>query len=278
MIISNSHRLVFVHIPKCAGTTIRTGLKPINGLGDSFDGYFDYPQGGRVLLNHLPLAELREHFPAQYAKVETYDSYAILRDARTRFASALFQHLRAYQGLDPALASSSLFGRKAREACLRLEQPSERRALDLMFFLPQSAFVAIEGRQVVRHLYRIEDLQRLAQDLNARHGVAIDVDVRHNEAGLPPRPGLAAVHRTAGVVLRRVVGGGRFARLRSSLRKAGGVAPDALYRELFEDDRIARFVDAYYAEDQDRYEALGLTDQAFSRSTTSRPMDANSAS
>jgi hypothetical protein len=35
-----------------------------------------------------------------------------------------------------------------------------------------------------------------------------------------------------------------------------GLAPDALYRQLFEDDGVARFVDAYYAEDQERYEAL----------------------
>lgn len=256
MIVSDSHRLVFVHIPKCAGTTIRTALKSIDGLGNHFGGYFDYPEGGRVLLSHLPMAELRRHFPGCYEKVEDYDSYAVLRDARVRFASALFQHLRAYRGLDPACLSLSLFRQAALETCLRLERPAERRALDLMFFLPQSAFVAIEDRQVVRHLYRIEDLPRLAQDLNTRHGVAIDVDVRHNEAGLPPRPRLAAVHRTAGVVLRRVVGGGRFARLRSGLRRAGGVAPDALYRQLFEDDSIARFVDAYYAQDQERYLAL----------------------
>ena len=256
MIISDSHRLVFVHIPKCAGTTVRTGLKSINGLGDSFDGYFDYPEGGRVLLNHLPLADLRRHFPACYDKVEAYDSYATLRGARTRFASALFQHLRAYHALDPASASSSLFRQKAREVCLRLDHPAERRALDLMFFLPQSAFVALDGRQVVRHLYRIEDLARLAQDLKLRHRVVVDVDIRHNEAALPAAPGLATVQKTAGVVLRRLVGGGRFARLRSGLRRAGGVAPDALYRQLFEDESVARFVDAYYAQDQERYEAL----------------------
>jgi hypothetical protein len=256
MIISDSHRLVFVHIPKCAGTTIRTGLKSIDGLDGRFDGYFNHPQGGRFLLNHLPLAELRSYFPACYDKVETYDSYAILRAARPRFASALFQHLRSFERLDPSCASPSLFRRKAREICLRLDQAAERRAYDLMFFLPQSAFVALDGRQVVRHLYRIEDLPRFAQDLKARHGLALDVDIRQNEAGLPPAPGLAACLRLAGAMLRRLVGAGRFARLRSGLRRAGGLAPDALYHQLFEDEWVARFVDAYYAEDQERYDAL----------------------
>ena len=256
MIISDSHRLVFVHIPKCAGTTVRAGLKAIDGLDGRFDGCFDRPEGGRVLLHHLPLADLRSHFRACYDKVEAYDSYAILRAARPRFASALFQHLRSFQRLDPSCASPSLFRRKAREICLRLDQAAERRAFDLMFFLPQSDFVAVGGRQIVRHLYPIEDLPRFAQDLRARHGLAVDVDVRHNEASLPPPPRLAGRQKMAGAVLRRLLGAGRFARLRSGLRRLSGLAPDALYRQLFEDDAVACFIDAYYAEDQQRYDAL----------------------
>lgn len=254
MMISDARRLVFVHIPKCAGTTIRIGLKSSNC--QDFSGYFDYPEGGRGALQHLPLADLRSHFPDHYDRVESYDSYAILRGTRARFASALFQHLRSFHQLEPSAASSSLFREKAREICGRLDDPTRRRELDLMFFLPQSAFVALNGRQVVRHLYRIEDLSRLALDLKARHDVAIDVDIRHNEAGLPPGRRVAELQKLGGGVFRRLVGAGRFARLRSGLRQASGVAPDALYRQLFEDEKIARFVDGYYAEDQERYQAL----------------------
>ena len=64
------------------------------------------------------------------------------------------------------------------------------------------------------------------------------------------------IQKMAGAVLRRLLGAGRFARLRSGLRRLSGMAPDALYRQLFEDDAVACFIDAYYAEDQERYDAL----------------------
>ena len=154
-----------------------------------------------------------------------------------------------------------------------------------MFFLPQTAFVTLDGRQVVRHLYRIEDLPRFARDLEARHDIELDIDTRHNEARLPAPPGLTGLHRLTGAVLRRTIGAGRFARVRSRLRRASGVSPDALYRQLFEDEGLARFVDAHYAEDQGLYTALhrigfseGLPSRAFECLVSGRdPSSANGA-
>ena len=36
MIVSDAHRIVFVHIPKNAGTTVRTQLEPIDSYANLF--------------------------------------------------------------------------------------------------------------------------------------------------------------------------------------------------------------------------------------------------
>jgi hypothetical protein len=63
MIVSSKHDFAFVHIPKCAGSTIRHPLRDKDDFGGRFYRSIEVPGLGLVNANHLPLNILQEHFP-----------------------------------------------------------------------------------------------------------------------------------------------------------------------------------------------------------------------
>jgi hypothetical protein len=255
LIISDPLRLAFMHIPKCAGSTVRNALAPFNSY--RFDEYFDYPDGGRQLFDHLPLADVRTYLPEVYEKIADYESYAILREPHERFASALAQYLRSFHKMKLSRQSDALFRQRALEVLARLAIPQERRALEMMFFQKQAAFVTIDGRQIVRNLYGFDELHRLSSDLRLRHGIVVDLSERRNQARLEDSAPVRALKNLGRPLYRRILSEERTGRMRLALRTVTGNSPLRLYRQIFDDDEIRAFVDDFYAEDRALYEALG---------------------
>jgi hypothetical protein len=254
MVISDPLRLAFIHIPKCAGSTVRHALAPFGS--HRFDEYFEYPDGGRQLFDHLPLADVRTYLPEIYEKILGYESYAIVREPRERFASALAQYLRSFEKIRLSSRSGPLFLRKAHEICARLAIPEERRALEMMFFLKQAAFVTVDGQQVVRNLYDFADLHRLSSDLRARHGISLDLGQRRNQRRVEDNVAVRTLKDFGRPLYRRILSEQRTGRMRTILRAATGNSPARLYRQLFDDEDVRAFVDAFYADDRALYEAL----------------------
>ena len=52
------------------------------------------------LFAHIPLSDLAAHFPEEYEKIAAYRSFAVVRDPRARFLSAIFQRLREFKHLN----------------------------------------------------------------------------------------------------------------------------------------------------------------------------------
>lgn len=255
MIVSDPLKLAFMHIPKCAGSTVRNALAPFNS--HRFGDYFDYPDGGRQVFDHLPLADVRTHLPDVYKKIVAYESYAILREPRERFASALAQYLRSLQKLKLSRRSGTLFRQTALEVAAKLASAQERRAPELTFFQKQAAFVVVDGRRIVRHLYGFDELPRLSADLHLRHGIAVDLRERRNQARVEDGAAVRTLKRVGRPLYRQILSEERTARMRLALRTLTGNSPQRLYRQLFDDDAVRAFVDDYYAEDRVLYEALG---------------------
>lgn len=92
MIISDTYRFAFIHIPKCAGTTVRQYF-------DKYDqkaiesGLKSHPEFGVFDYNHIPLHVLHYFFLTEYEKVRAYYSFAILRDPFARFPSSVNMRL-----------------------------------------------------------------------------------------------------------------------------------------------------------------------------------------
>src|SRR5215468_7000541 len=108
MIICDDRQFAFVHIPKCAGTSIRRALRQADTTGEAFFRIADHPVMGLVHLAHLTLADLAEHYPDTLAQIARYRSMAIVRDPVERFYSAVFQRLREFKEVPQSAISPSL--------------------------------------------------------------------------------------------------------------------------------------------------------------------------
>jgi len=97
MIICPTQKFVFIHIPKCAGTSIRSQIVKCDPDHVSMGRVGKHPVLGKIDFGHVPLTVLREHFPDEYAAVKKYPSYAVVRDPLDRFGSALRQVLWAFE-------------------------------------------------------------------------------------------------------------------------------------------------------------------------------------
>ena len=121
---SADQKLFFVHIPKCAGLSIYRGLDAIAefpwasfardnkeaeaALRDRVTPFgYTHAELGEIHQAHIPLAILARDFPETFALLEHSTSFAVLRDPRDRFISALRQHLREFDELLLAVGQCS---------------------------------------------------------------------------------------------------------------------------------------------------------------------------
>jgi hypothetical protein len=90
MIISHKDRFIFLHIPKCAGTSFRTSLIKYHDDPNTF--YYVRNIKGKIYdLCHLTLFELQDLFGIDYLQ---YTTLGIVRDPIERFISGYMEYVR----------------------------------------------------------------------------------------------------------------------------------------------------------------------------------------
>jgi len=84
MIVSHKHRFVFIHIEKCAGTSVTNALLPCLGSEDLVLGVT--PEGERLHESNWRAGKLHKHSPAWFAREalgpeiwETYFKFSFIR-------------------------------------------------------------------------------------------------------------------------------------------------------------------------------------------------------
>lgn len=87
MIVSDEEEFIFIHNPKCAGTTVRDSLK----VYDSHDHWF----WGQTTINdrgidkaHMSLNILKSHFPEVFKLFESYFVFGVVRNPYKRIVSS----------------------------------------------------------------------------------------------------------------------------------------------------------------------------------------------
>lgn len=258
MIISDTKRFVFIHIPKCAGTAVRR----IFSEWDETEGAFSvsriaHPVLGVVDSAHLPLFVLREHFPEAFHKVEAYSAFALVRDPFERFRSAFSQHVNMHGKKRLETMSQMEVRRKLEEVITFLSDSRDSGAalpIHYVHFQRQADFVYVQGRRVVENLFpvaRVPDFLRAVSDQTGW-------DVTKATASLGGKANECRVYRNAmyqvaGEWLRsgvRAVGSGdRFLRLRAMGRKALMVPRDKRLGLVLGSCAVRDFVEDYYQAD-----------------------------
>lgn len=191
MLISHEHRFSFVHIPKCAGTSLRGAISPLTQPEDRYWLYEDLEGVGRVDIAHMPLWFMAERFPEAYRALRDYRSYAVIRDPQARFLSSVAEHFRNFQSGRAEQMPRSRVRSKVMAIMEKLRWT--RRLIDheYIHFTPQVDFVRHEGEQIVEALYPVEEIPTLLEDLSAHVDQPLaleDAPQRSRRmSGLPPR-------------------------------------------------------------------------------------------
>lgn len=87
MIISDHKKVIFIHNPKCAGTTVRKSLEQIDSRNNYY-WMFDTFQKVKIDKAHMPLYFFKLYSPLDYKLLDEYFSFGFVRDPYSRYISA----------------------------------------------------------------------------------------------------------------------------------------------------------------------------------------------
>ncbi|WP_011588200.1 sulfotransferase family 2 domain-containing protein [Alcanivorax borkumensis] len=266
MIIDDKHEIAFVHIPKCAGTTVREYLKEYDRSQGFFSDRVDmHEKLGMLDFVHIPLYILKEHFPTELELIHRYWSFAVMRDPYKRFASSVTQRLRMY-GEKPIEALSEREIRSEVENCIALlekyEDPQVLLPHDYIHFQRQIDYIYLGDELLIDNIYSSEMVGDLVDILKERLGCSLDAVGESTES--ETRLNSTVVYRSD--VVRFFMGFSKpmfrifFSWLpqgaREAVKRGVYVDRDQKVGGVFASKNVVDFIGRYYREDILLYERV----------------------
>lgn len=249
MIILDDKEIAFIHVPKCAGSTIRHQLLAMSNQEDVFKGPAVLPELGKVHLPHLTLAQVQVAYPEVLQKIATYDSFAVIRDPMQRFTSALSQRLKQHKHVDIYTLDADGLRQEMNAVFEVLAESKGALPSEFVHFTRQSDFVELDGKQIVKNLFAIEDVAKLVSVIGERYGVKAADPGRHNQTLEFRHAGLRDTALKVNQSLKAVVPRSAYVRLKSMITPLLTKKPNSGEKRLpFTDDEIRRLKE-YYASD-----------------------------
>lgn len=253
MIISAAHDFGFVHIPKCAGSTIRHQLREQDDLGGRFYHTMTLPDIGRINGNHVPLDLLDSHFPEVLEQLRAVTSYATVREPLKRFISAVAQYLRSHTG-EPAGLSEADILRETSRIIAGIQADTGRRDIRNTIFYRQADFVYLRGERVVGHVYAVENMEKMLERIAAVHGLELRGDTVWNPTVTYRVSGLSGALKRINSASRRILPRNTYVALRDfGIKTLTTKGVPVLEKALHNSREVQTFVAGYYAADLDLY-------------------------
>lgn len=181
MIISNRFGFAFVHIPKCAGSTVREQIERQDHEIFQLAGRQTHPTLGKIDVMHLPLDVLRDHFPDVFEKLQATHSYALTRDPYDRFRSSVSEYLKTYYDKRLSDFSTAELEDALGEIMEALTDPPPLLPLRYVHFTPQDRYVHLDGEEMISRRYALENIDLFFEDLGRRMGAQFDASSRANQ-------------------------------------------------------------------------------------------------
>ncbi|MFI9652999.1 sulfotransferase family 2 domain-containing protein [Guyparkeria halopsychrophila] len=273
MIISDRYEFVYIHIPKCGGSTVRSRLQNFDETNGAFTGRVEvHPDLGLVDYVHIPLFVLKKYFPNEYQKVIKYKSFAVVRDPFARFPSSFAQHLKRYgMGHIKDLSPSDLKSELTRVIC-DLEKMNDAQTLlpaKYIHFQPQHDYVYHDGRKIIDAVYGLDDLESLFYNINEYLGEGesgyyerSEQRVSVNQSVVYRFPAMRKLITPASpivkVMLKPFLSDQKYRSLRSIFYTQQGAA----LRDLVDSDYVKSFIEDFYQRD---FELLASLDKCRSK-------------
>lgn len=258
MIISDEHRFAFIHIPKCAGSTVRRQLSGIDSYNGKFGRATEHPVAGRLDYPHLPLRVLAELFPDEFAKIRQYDSVALMRDPFERFLSSLLQRMRSWRRVAPSEFTREMLRQEAVSVIANLEPNPDRVRLEYSHFTRQCDYLDLNGEPIVHHVYSVDQLPAFSAFLEQRVGFGLDLQIRDNASVIPRFAWMRASMNVLRPAYTAILPAQIKHRLRSMMLRQHLYrdARDTFLTDLMDEPLISGFVEDFYRQDILRYRAL----------------------
>ncbi len=250
MIISDALRFAFIHVPKCAGSSVRTQLKAIDSYKGAFIKTGFHEQLGNIDYSHIPLLYLREHFREEFDKIDQYDSFALVRDPRVRFVSAVLQRIRTFKHIPHSHLTTKTIISNALEAIDWLSQRNTFADIEYIYFAPQSWFLVLDGRQIVENVFPVDRMAEFARVLDLQYGITVDAAVRENASMVVNSPLLRRMQAALLPIYRPLLSDRLSESAVRALIALGIIVPAGKQYDLvLQDEDVAAFVASYYADD-----------------------------
>lgn len=166
--IDHKNKMLFIHIPKNAGTSIeRTVFKDYN-FNTKYSSTFllGFDNQHNINLQHATLSELLQYHFISNDILDTYNSFAVVRNPYSRSVSG-------YNWLMKDLKISDTFSNfLLRKGAFAEEKLKQNKALVLDHFYTQTKFVEIDGEIKIKDILKFE---RLKDDfINYMHKIGLD--------------------------------------------------------------------------------------------------------
>ena len=270
-LVSESRRMAFVHIPKNSGTSISAAiieaLSPETVLDG--DGRITKPRPMTYKLGHLNLKALKQNFPDVFAKIESYDTYAVIRDPRARFVSSAAQYFREHRfhafskikgvkrdkGFIFGLPEDVLL-EELHSVTTELKKSHDILPYELVHFTKQATYIEHGGRPVVNRAYALGDLGVLSADLSNRYGVRFNIAEKRNATEAYRSRRLGQTARQIGRMLRPIMPHSQFKKLRDTTNRVIKITTDNRRPSAFDHPEVERFVTDYYSRDFELFETV----------------------
>ncbi len=178
MIINEAHRFVFVHIPKCAGSSVRTVLEAYNQWIQIDSRIIrKTPTHGIIDHNHIPLLTLRELYPESFGQVCSFESFALVRNPFDRFFSSVQQKMRMdllRNNQATRLFSDSEITSEIENVVAYLSTlPNSPHQLphNYIHFQRQVDYIFLNDERIVKHVFCLHHLDQFFNTIKEKTGI-----------------------------------------------------------------------------------------------------------
>ena len=179
MILNEAHCFVFVHIPKCGGTSIRNVLEKYNRWPHKYiPEVRETPIHGIIDHAHIPLFTLREIYPESFEQVCSFESFALVRNPFDRFFSSVQQKMRMdmlRSNLNLGPFTKTEIAREIQEVVAYLSTfPDSPHQLphNYIHFQRQVDFIFLENVQLVKNVFCLDQLDVFFSTIEKKTGIS----------------------------------------------------------------------------------------------------------
>jgi hypothetical protein len=161
MLISDANKFIFIHIPKCAGTSLRKSILKVDPNTIKINYVDIHSELGKLDYTHIPLKELHDYFPTEWNKILKYNTLACVRDPFQRFPSSLAQKLRMYKGCEIRFLTSKKLAKEVDEVIKTLSILSSDNVLpaEMIHFQKQVCYIFHGNQQIVKTVIDVSQVE-----------------------------------------------------------------------------------------------------------------------